>query len=77
MLSTMPNYRRCTRYRSLDGSTPRWLAVHEMDSPYVDPYFQEVLMNTEFTKRVMKGIKIFDTQNYKLIFEKGNLTEKL
>lgn len=62
---------------SADGSTPRWLAIHEMDSPTIDSYASEVLMNTELTKSVMSGIKIFDPVNWELIFEKGNLTEKL
>lgn len=77
MLSMLPNYRRATRYRSTDGSKPRWLAIHEMDSTYMDAYVGDVLMNTELSQRVMNGIKTFEPVNWEFIFEKGNLTEKL
>jgi hypothetical protein len=77
MLSMTPVYRRTTRYMSADGSKPRWLAIHEMDSATIDSYAGEVMMNTEFTRSVMSGIKTFDPVNWEFIFEKGNLTEKL
>jgi hypothetical protein len=77
MLSMLPNYRRATRYRSADGSKPRWLAIHEWDSTDMDPSVGEILLNTEWTKSVMNGIQLFDPCNWELIFEKGNLTEKL
>jgi hypothetical protein len=48
-----------------------------MESTDMDAYAGEVLMNTELAKSVMNKIKIFDAKNYELIFEKGNLTEKL
>jgi len=77
MVSMLKNYRRSTRYRSADGSKPRWLAVHEFDSLDMDPYQGEVLMDTEMAKSVMVGIKTFDTVFWELIFEKGNLSEPL
>ncbi|KAF2471189.1 uncharacterized protein BDR25DRAFT_367930 [Lindgomyces ingoldianus] len=77
MLSMLPNYRRSTRYRSADGSKPRWLAIHEMDSTYMDPYQGEVLMGTELARNVMDGVKVFEASQWEVIFEKGNLTEKL
>jgi hypothetical protein len=48
-----------------------------MDSPTLDSYAGEVLMNTEMTRSVMSGIKTFEPVNWELTFEKGNLTEKL
>lgn len=77
MFSMLPNYRRSTRYRSLDGSKPRWLAIHELDSSYVDPYVGEVLMGTELAHKVMDTVQIFDAANWAIIFEKGNPSEKL
>lgn len=60
----LSNYRRSTRYRSVDGSAPRWLAIHEMDSTHMDPYVGEVLMGTELAHRVMDTVQIFDAANW-------------
>lgn len=77
MMSMLPNYRRSTRYRSVDGSKPSWLAIHEMDSDVVDPYQGEVMMNTILARKVMDTIQIFDAANWELIYESGDKSEKL
>ncbi|KAF2108322.1 hypothetical protein BDV96DRAFT_652890 [Lophiotrema nucula] len=77
MLSMLPNYRRSTRYRSADGSKPRWLAIHEQDTPDIDPYAGQVMMNTEYWHKVFTGIKIFDATHWEYYFEAGNSTEKI
>lgn len=77
MVSMLKNYRRSTRYRSADGSKPRWLAIHEFDSLDTDPYQGEVMMDTEMARAIMVGMKTFDTVFWELIYEKGNKDEKL
>jgi hypothetical protein len=73
----LPNYRRSTRYRSLDGSKPRWLAIHEMDTDYVDPYQGAVMMGTELAHSVMDTVQVFDAANWALYVEKGDVGDKI
>jgi len=77
MLSLLPSYRRSTRWKSSDGSKPRFVAIHEMDDVNLDAHTNEVLMGTEWAKKVVGGAKTFDPSAWSLFLEKGNSTEKL
>ncbi|KAF2466859.1 uncharacterized protein BDR25DRAFT_317121 [Lindgomyces ingoldianus] len=77
MFSMTPNYRRTTRYTSADGSIPKYLALHELDTDYMDPYQGDVLMGTEWATMVMKELLIFEPSKWEIIYEAGNVSEKL
>jgi hypothetical protein len=77
MLSLLPGYRRSTRYKSSDGSSPRFLALHEIDDANLDPRMMNIILNTEWAKKVLGKAKILDTSIYQLFLERGNATEKL
>ena len=75
-LSESPGYRRSTRYKSSDGSRPRFLAIHEVDD--VDAFMgAQESWNTEWTKKIHAGAKTFETTNWQLFLDKGNPDEKL
>jgi hypothetical protein len=65
MRSIVPNYRRSTRYRSLDGSNSCWLAVHDIDTGCVELYMGAVAMDTQLAYS-MGMVKVFDAANWKL-----------
>ncbi|KAH8893088.1 hypothetical protein GQ53DRAFT_805884 [Thozetella sp. PMI_491] len=76
-LSKLPGYRRTTRWKSSDGSKPRFLALHETDSVNTDSFASSALMSSDWAKQVISGAKVYDHDSYGLIFEKGNLQEKI
>jgi len=77
MLSMLPSFRRSTRYKSDNGSEPRYLAVHEMDDVNLDTHSKDVLFGTELAKKVIGSAKIFDVTYWQLIFRDGHAGEKL
>ena len=76
-MSLLPYYRRSTRYKSSDGSKPRFLAIHEMDSVDVDDFSSSVILGTEWSKKIIGSAKIFDSTSWTLLYEKGKAEEKL
>ena len=48
-----------------------------MDDVNLDAHTNEVLIGTEWAKRVVGGAKTFDPSAWSLFLEKGNSTEKL
>ncbi|OCK75655.1 hypothetical protein K432DRAFT_429260 [Lepidopterella palustris CBS 459.81] len=77
MLSLLPNYRRSTRYKTVDGSKPRYLAIHEVDSADMDQRMTKIIMNTEWAKKVIGNLQMFERGMYELITEQGKIKENL
>jgi hypothetical protein len=71
-------YRRSTRYKKLDGSTPKYLAVHEFDTPAV-PTDIKLVLGTEWSKRITGSAKvsIFDRWDFISEFGKSGQGESL
>jgi hypothetical protein len=65
-------YRRSTRYQKLDGSTPKYLALHEFDTASVPPEMKLVL-GTEWSKKVLGGVKSVSTDVWEYISEYGKV----
>ncbi len=72
MLSMVPGYRRTTRWKSSDGSKPRFLAKHELDALNVDAHTMGVLTSTVWAMKIIAGAKTFESSTYGVILEKGN-----
>jgi hypothetical protein len=77
LLSALPSYRRSTRYKSSDGSRPRFVAIHEVDDLDAFLAAAEPALSTEWAKKVKSGAKTFETSTWQLFLEKGNKEEKL
>jgi ABC-type sulfate transport system substrate-binding protein len=76
LLSTLPAYRRTTRYKSYDGSKPSYLALHEVDD--VDAIMNSGdKLSTEWADKVLGGAAIFDASSWRLILNRGNPAEGL
>jgi hypothetical protein len=63
-------YRRSTRYKKLDGSVPKYLAIHEFDTPTVPPEIRLVL-GTEWSKKVSGSAKSSNLDRWEFISEFG------
>jgi len=76
MLSMLKGYRRSTRFQKLDRSSPRFLAIHEMDTTTVSPEIR-IVMGTEWAKKVVGTAKFAGRDSWELIseFGKGSVGE--
>ena len=77
LLSALPGYRRSTRYKSSDGSRPRFLAIHEVDDLDTFLAAAQPALTTEWAKKVKSAAATFDTSTWQLFLERGNTGEKL
>jgi hypothetical protein len=69
MLSMCRGYNRCTRYKKLDDSTPRFLAIHEYATTDFPMDQLKIVFGTEWTKKVVESSKIFDRDTWEYITE--------
>lgn len=74
--SMIKGYHRSTRYQKLDGSSPRFLAMHELDSFSNGPEMKLVL-GTEWAKKVLSKVTASSSEVWEYITELGKdgLTE--
>jgi len=70
MLSMLGGYRRSTRFQKLDGSSPKYLAMHEFDTTTLAPEIR-IVMGTEWAKNMIRSAKAFSTDRWELISEFG------
>lgn len=79
MLSMCRGYRRTTRYKRLDGATPRFLALHEYAcAPSEVPTDQiKQVTGTEWSKKIISEAKAFDRDVFELIQAQGDTGLKL
>lgn len=79
MLSMCRGYRRTTRYKRLDGVTPRFLALHEYAcAPSEVPTNQiKQVTSTEWSKKIISEAKAFDRDVFELIQAQGDTAMKL
>ncbi|KAK0650828.1 hypothetical protein DIS24_g6418 [Lasiodiplodia hormozganensis] len=89
MLSTVAGYRRSTRYKLSSAPTaeatkaklgvevPRYLALHEYDTPEIPPEQIKLAANTEWSKKVIGGAKAFVRDVWVLTSEAGDPATKL
>ena len=77
MMSELPSYRRTTRYKSADGSRPRFLAIHEVDD--MDTFYDAggKALYTNWTTRTLDSAVSFDASLWQLFLERGDAAEKL
>jgi len=70
MLSMLNNYRRSTRYQKLDNSSPKYLAMHELDTPAFPPEIRLVL-GTQWSKKNIGTARSFGSDTWEYITELG------
>lgn len=63
-------YHRSTRYVKLDGSSPRFLAMHEFDSVITGPEMKLVL-GTEWARKVLSKVTASQSDVWEYIIELG------
>jgi hypothetical protein len=64
----LDGYRRSTRYQKLDGSAPKYLAMHEFDTTAVPPNMRLVI-GTEWAKKVLGRAQSAKTDFWEYISE--------
>ncbi|KAF2101990.1 hypothetical protein NA57DRAFT_73430 [Rhizodiscina lignyota] len=69
MISMCRGYHRSTRYKKLDGSKPRYLAIHEYETTDFPGDQLKVVVGTEWSKKVIKNSPIFDRNMWEYITE--------
>lgn len=79
MLAMCRGYRRTTRYKRLDGTTPRYLALHEYAcAPSEVPSDQiKQVTSTEWSKKIISEATAFDRDVFELIQAQGDTALKL
>jgi hypothetical protein len=68
--SMLGGYRRSTRFQKLDGSTPKYLAIHEFDTTSV-PSEIRIVMGTEWAKKVVSAARYAGRDTWEYISETG------
>ena len=63
-------YRRSTRYQKLDGTIPRYLALHESDTAGTSPEMK-IVLGTEWSKKIIGGAKVSSSDVWEYIWEFG------
>ena len=79
VLSMIPGYRRCTRYKRIDEQTPRYLAIHEYAcraGEISDEAIKQV-SSTEWSAKIIGEAKALERDVYELIAVQGNEGRKL
>lgn len=66
----LDGYRRSTRYQKLDGSTPKFLALHEFDTAAV-PKEIRLVLGTEWSKKILGGATSSSSDVWEFIAEHG------
>ena len=61
----------------MDGSKPRMLAVHELDSAELDPYMLDVLSNTEWAQKIRGTAESHEQGLWEFVGGTGGKEEKL
>lgn len=69
----LKGYRRSTRYEKLNKSSPRFLAMHELDTTSVAPEIKYV-MGTTLAKKMVSTAKFAGRDTWELISEFGKGT---
>jgi len=79
MLAMCRGYRRTTRYKRLDGTTPRYLALHEYACAPSDVPGDQIkqVVSTEWSKRIIAEARAFDRDVFELIQAQGETSLKL
>lgn len=79
MLAMCRGYRRTTRYKRIDGVSPRFLALHEYAcTPSELPADQvKQVASTEWSKKIVGEAKVFDRDVFELIQAQGDIASKL
>lgn len=66
----LDGYRRSTRYQKLEGSIPKYLAMHEFDTPAV-PKDMRLVIGTEWSKKMLGGATSTNSDVWEFITEHG------
>jgi hypothetical protein len=71
----LDGYRRSTRYQKLDKSEPKYLAMHEFDTP-APPKNMRLVIGTEWAKKVLGKAQSSKSDMWEYIseFSKANKT---
>jgi hypothetical protein len=69
----LTGYHRSTRFQKLDGSSPKYLAMHEFETTTLPPEIR-IVMGTEWAKNITRGAKAFSTDRWEYISEFGSST---
>ena len=79
MLSMIPGYRRCTRYKRIDGKTPRYLAMHEYacKPDEIPPEAIAQVTATEWSRKIIGEAKALERDVFELIQVQGDAERKL
>ncbi|QDS75088.1 hypothetical protein FKW77_006968 [Venturia effusa] len=81
MLSMLPGFRRTTRYELAPDSTAldncRYLACHEFDTKDYPSDVIELILGTEWSKKIMESVKKVVPDVWEEIGCAGNINEKL
>lgn len=78
MISMCRGYNRSTRYKKLDGSEPRYFAIHEYATTDFPGDQLKIVVGTEWSQKVIKGAKAFVRDQWEYISEyRTGGTEKL
>jgi hypothetical protein len=67
-------YRRSTRFQKLDGSSPKFITLHEFDTTTVPPEIR-LVMGTEWSKKVTANTKASIRDRWEFISEYGKKGE--
>ncbi|TID13069.1 hypothetical protein E2P81_ATG09802 [Venturia nashicola] len=70
MLSMIEGYHRSTRYAKMDGSNPKFLAMHELDS-YTKGPGMGLVLGTEWAKKVLSTVTASQNDVWEYIVELG------
>lgn len=80
MLSTVPGFRRSTRYKLVDEAAalghPRFIAMHEYDDSNIPQDRVKLAIGTEWSKKILGAAKSFDGQVWELINATGDVESK-
>lgn len=74
MLGMCRGYRRCTRYKRMDGKEPRYLALHEYACKPEDLPSEQIkqVTATEWSTKIVGEAKVFDRDVFVLVQAQGD-----
>lgn len=77
MLSMVNGFRRSTRYRRVDGTPPRFVALHEYDTMNFPAEQVKLVTGTEWSRKILGAAKSFEGDVWKFINAYGDTGSKL
>ncbi|KAF2815893.1 uncharacterized protein BDZ99DRAFT_125278 [Mytilinidion resinicola] len=77
MLSMHHQYHRSNRFKTVDGSKPRFAALHEFDNADLDQHMRTTMNSTKWSKDIEGNAQILEISCWELITEQGKIGENL